>query len=118
MHSAVARNDRVAVRWYGSPAEIAAAPPGLLHQELARRDVPGMQLLLPVALESTTRDVAQVQSGAAVSAHGARGLHEGCPAGEVVVVAAVHVVREARGKETAAPLWTCATSRVVDSRAT
>ena len=98
VHAAVARDDVAARTRRRSAGAIAHASARLLDDQEARGDVPRVQLQLPVAVEAAARDVAEVERGAAVAAHGARVLHEAPEVVEVVVVAVVHVVGEA-GRE-------------------
>src|SRR4030095_10103141 len=47
---------------------IGHAPAGLAHDQPACGHVPGLELVLPVAVEPAARDVAEVERGAAVAA--------------------------------------------------
>src|SRR5262249_22547586 len=79
----------------GPAAQVAGAPAGLLDDEQPGRDVPGVELQLPEAVEASRGDVAEVERGAAVAAHRAGALHQRGEVVEIVLVAAAHVVGEA-----------------------
>src|SRR5688572_21765386 len=97
---AVRRDDLLAAAPAAPAAPVRHAPAGFAHDQPAGRHVPGLQLVLPVAVEAAGGDVAEVERGAAVAAQLARGLQHRPELRQVVVVLAL-VVGEAGGEERA-----------------
>src|SRR5262245_66653146 len=101
---AVARDRLAAVARRRAPREVARPPARLLDEQVARGDVPGMELELPEPVEAARGDITQVERSAAVAAQPSHPLHERREVIEVVLVAAVDVVGEPRGEQRAPEL--------------
>src|SRR5688572_14051994 len=101
---AVARDRLAPVAGRRPARQVARAPARLLDDQVARGDVPGVELELPEPVEAPGGDITQIERGAAVAAQPAHALHEAGEVIEIVLEALVHVVGEARGEQRAAEL--------------
>ena len=71
-------------------------PLGLLNDERAGSRVPGTKLPFPERVESTARDVAEIQGGRAVASHALRSADQVRKEPEVELEVLPTIVRETR----------------------
>ena len=99
MQGAIGGDDLGAISRGRSTVGGAHATRGFFDNQVACRDIPRVQLHLPVCVEPTCRDIAEVQRCAAISANAPRGFQHATKFCEVVTGAAVNVIGEAGGDE-------------------